>query len=175
MKNKKLIAATVALASTMLAPTAIWASEKNVTVAARALGFIEPKLSGSVRAVVFYNKGNSASLAEARSIRTALSKKKVKGASFSVTLASAANTSAASGSKVVFLTRGLKSRHKAIFSAASSARAITISSDLSCVRTNMCVVGVKSSPKTEILVSRSARQKTRVRFSSAFLMLVKEV
>lgn len=163
------------MASTALAPIAVWASEKEVSVATRALGFVEPKLKGNVKAVVFYNKGNASSLSEARSIRTALAKKNVKGAGFSVTLAPASNASAASGSKVVFLTSGLKPRHRAIFNAASSAKAVTISSDLSCVRSNLCVIGVKSSPKTEILVSRNARQKTRVRFSSAFLMLVKEI
>lgn len=175
MKLKMLTGIAAVLASTTLAPTSVNASEKEVAVATRALSFIEPTLKGSVKTVVFYKDGDAASRSEAQRIRSALSGKKVKGASFSVTLASASNTSAASGAKVVFVARGLKSRHASIFSAASAARAITISSDLSCVRSGKCVVGVKSSPKAEILVSRQARQKTKVGFASAFLMLVNEV
>ena len=175
MFHKRQLISVAVLALALGFPVSAATSAKDLAVATRALGFVEPSFRGSVKTVVYYNAGNSASLTEANQIRTALTGKKIKGAALSVSVVPASNVRAASNAQVVFLASGVGSRQSAIFDAASAANAITISSDLSCVRRGFCVVGVKSAPKTEIIVNRSAGRKSRVSFTSAFLMLVKEI
>ncbi len=142
-------------------------SAKDVAVAVRALGFSEPRLTPAAEIVILYEAGDEASEADAKAIRGGVSG---RGA---VRLAPSSELSSISGARVVFLAAGVRNQ-PAIFAAASRQRAVTISSDMNCVKEAHCVIGVKAQPTVQIVVSRSAREASNVRFSQAFLMLVRE-
>lgn len=168
---KSLFCAGAALLSATAGDAAT--SQKDIAVLARVLAFMEPGLTGVVPAVIFYESGDPASEADARFIRAAIANSGLKNAQLTARLVSSREVGAIAGAKVVFLAAGT-SNQAAIFAASAKQGAITISTDMNCVRAGRCVVGVRSTPKVEIVVGRSAREASRVRFSQAFLMLVRE-
>jgi hypothetical protein len=146
-------------------------TDKDLQVATRAMGFVEPPFSGSVTIAVVHDSG---SLAEAKQIAGSLSGASVKGASVKAKLVDADQLAQLDGSKVAILTSGLGGKQSGIFSEASKRGVITMSTDMACVNAGRCVVGVASTPKVEIVVSKAAREASKAKFSSAFLMMIKE-
>jgi hypothetical protein len=158
----------------LLAPPALAeAGARNMAVATRALGFMEPKLAGPTVVAIVYDSGDSASEADAREIARGLAVSAPAGVSFQPQLVPENGLGALGRVRVVFLAAGV-SNPATVFAAASKARAVTLSFDLACVRVGRCVIGVRTAPKVEILVSRAARQASGIKFSQAFLMLVTE-
>jgi hypothetical protein len=77
---------------------------------------------------------------------------------------------------VAFLAEGLPpSRLDDISNAAATGGVLTISTDLACVKTSKCVLGVVTKPRVEIYYSPAAAEAAHINFSSAFLMLVKQI
>jgi hypothetical protein len=46
---------------------------------------------------------------------------------------------------------------------------------MGCVRSDRCVVGVSTSPRVEIVVSRAAAKAAGVSFSQAFRVMIREI
>jgi hypothetical protein len=82
---------------------------------------------------------------------------------------------AQSGARIIIVPEGQGASHGAIAAAARQLRAVTLSTDMSCVRSGHCVVGVATSPRVEIVVSRSAATASRVSFSQAFRVMIREI
>lgn len=146
---------------------------RDIAVATRAIGFMEPKLAGATTVAVVHAAGDAASEADAGQMVRALSSASVNGITFKPQLVASNDLGAIGRSRVVFVASRTPNQ-AAIFAAASKAHAVTISFDMACVAAGHCVVGVRTSPKVEIIVNRTARQASDVRFSQAFLMLVTE-
>jgi hypothetical protein len=145
-----------------------------VLVAGRVASFLQPGLSGTVTAAIIYRPGDAGSERETRAIERALGGGLVVG---SLTLRPHRVSSNAlgdlAGAKVAFVTVGTDYREIA---AAASARSIlTIGSDPACTRAAQCVVTISASSRVQITVSRAATRAARLKFSSAFLMLIKEI
>jgi hypothetical protein len=154
---------------------AIAATDKDIQVASRTIGFIEPALTGAVSTAIVYDKNNAASRAEADQIRAALiAQGAVKAATLKPQLVDVEALDGLANSKIAFVTGGLSGQQVAIFKEASRRGIVTISTDMSCVNAGRCVVGVASSPKVQIVVSRAARAATNAKFGAAFMMLITE-
>jgi hypothetical protein len=150
-------------------------ADKDIQVAVRTIGFVEPAYTGQVTTAIVYDKSSAASRAEAEQIRAALmAKGSVKSATLRPQLVEQDALDGLASSKIAILTTGLSSQHEAIFREASRRGILTISTDMSCVTAGRCVVGVTSSPKVQIVVNRAARAASNTRFGAAFLMLVTE-
>ena len=146
---------------------------RDLAVATRAIGFLEPKLSGPTVVAVVYGAGDGASEADANAIAHGLSAASLGGVSFKPQLVASTDLAAIARARVVFVAAKTPNR-AAVFGASSKAHAVTISFDMGCVDAGQCVVGVSTEPKVAIVVSRAARQASEVKFSQAFLMLVTE-
>ncbi|RSU45246.1 hypothetical protein BRX43_19630 [Sphingomonas sp. S-NIH.Pt15_0812] len=85
------------------------------------------------------------------------------------------NLAQMSGTRAAFVTSGLRSYQNDLAETASEQAILTITSDTGCVVAGRCVVGITEGAKTQIVVSKEAARRSRIRFGSAFLMLVKEV
>jgi hypothetical protein len=150
-------------------------TDKDVLVASRTIGFIEPALTGSIPTAIIYDKNNATSRSEAELIKSALvSINKVKTATIKPQLVDIEALDGLANSKVAFLTSGLSSQQAAIFKETSRRGIVSISTDMSCVTSERCVVGVASSPKVQIVISRTARVATNAKFGAAFMMLITE-
>ena len=121
----------------------------NVLIAARVASFLQPGLAGQVTAAIIYQPGDAGSEREARAIERALG-----------------------GARVAFVTTGTDYREIA---AATAPRSIlTISSDPACASQALCVVTISATSRVQITVSRAATKAAKLKFNSAFLMLIKE-
>lgn len=174
-KRSGLMAAAAVLLS--LSPLAAIAdtSDKDLQVATRALGFLDPALAGTVTTAIVYDKGNAASQAEAQKIVAAFGAGlAAKGATLKPKLVDVDQIGQMGDAKVVVLTSGLGGKQAGIFAEAAKRGAVTVSTDMACVNSGKCVVGVASAPKVEIVISKAAREASKVKFAAAFLMMVKE-
>lgn len=149
-------------------------TEETVQVGWRAASFLQPRLSGVVPAAIVYQPGNEASEREARVIERQLAGGLGAGSlRLTPRKVSATALHELAGTRVAFVTRG--TNYRQIGSAAAARSILTITSDLGCVRGGYCALAVQSAPKVQITVSRAACTAAKVRFNSAFLMLVKEI
>jgi len=146
----------------------------TVLVAARVASFLQPALDGQVTAAIIYRPGDTASEREARAIERGLGGGLVVGG---ITLRPRRVASNAlgelAGARVAFVTTGTDYREIA---AATAPRSIlTISGDPACTREALCVVTISNKSRVQITVSRAAAKAAKLKFNSAFLMLIKEI
>jgi len=150
------------------------ASSSTVLVAGRVASFLQPALSGTVTAAIVYRPGDYASEREARLIERALAGGLTVGA---LTLRPRRVASTAlgdlGGARVAFVT--VNTDYREIAAAAAPRAILTISGDPACTRAAACVVSISATSTVQITVSRAATRAARLKFNSAFLMLIKEI
>ena len=59
--------------------------------------------------------------------------------------------------------------------AANSAGALSVSTDMGCVESGGCVMGVQSAPSVRIVVNRGNASAASVSFAAAFAMMIEEI
>ena len=151
-------------------------AELNVPIAARVVSFLQPPPSGAMTAAILFDPDNSASEAEANAIERSIGSGLAAGRSaIHARRIPIGAIGSLSGYSIAFVTTGLRTEQGGIAAAAAKASVLTISSDPACVQASRCVVGITSTPKTQITVNRAAARAANIRFGSAFLMLVKEI
>ena len=77
--------------------------------------------------------------------------------------------------RVAFVMEGTQAYMDKIATAANAYHILTMSADLTCVRTDKCVLGMTTEPATDIYFSKSAADAAKITFAPAFLMLVKQI
>lgn len=169
---------TLALASALVWPGTAGAetSKKDVLVASRALNFITPKADGTVTAAIIYDPSDAASKADADALVATIGDKLKAGkVSLSAKLVDIANLGDLGGARIAFIAKNTANHHGAIANALASSGVLAASTDLSCVESGKCALGVRTSPKVEIFVNKAAAGAAGIDFLPAFLMMVKEV
>jgi hypothetical protein len=161
------IAALVAAVAVFAAPAEA-TTPRDLQVIARAVGFVNGLPRGVVNVAVVDGPGADAVMAAMANGVSAggltLNPRRV-----------ALNALATSGARVIIVPEGQGASHAAIASAARGMRAVTVSTDMSCVRAGRCVVGVASSPRVEIVVSRIAAAAADISFGQAFRVMIREI
>lgn len=161
-------------AAMLAAPASAQMTDSAVQVAGRVATFLQPALSGEVTAAILYQPGSAASENEARAIERALGRGLAVGAlRLKPRRVSSDTLAGLAGAKVAFVTTGVN--YKALAPATASRSILTISSDPRCAQAGHCMVTIISRPKVQIVVSKAASRAAQLRFSSGFLMLVKEI
>jgi hypothetical protein len=77
------------------------------------------------------------------------------------------------GAEVLFVTRGVN--YAAVGAEARARRVITIGSDIACVRSGACVIGISTDPTVEIIVNHTAAAAVGASFKAAFRMMIQEI
>jgi len=155
------------------APTA---AELNVPVAARVVSFLQPAPTGVTTVAILYSPDSPASISEAGTIERAMAGGVSAGRATIRTKRVTADTlGSLAGYRAAFVTAGLKAAYPGIAQAATRASVVTIGSDQSCVQSGGCIVGITGGARVQIIVNRAAARAAKVKFGSAFLMLVKEI
>jgi hypothetical protein len=78
------------------------------------------------------------------------------------------------GLKVAFIAAGMEAHYSRVLDYARKNGTLTISADFSCARAGLCAVGVSSTPRIEVIISRQAALSCGIEFSEAFRMMVTE-
>ena len=155
----------------MLSGTA-QAQVKDIEVAARTFKFIEGAPSGSAVLGIVSDPSVSASSSQANAIKSALgSGKSFGGINLSPKIVS---PDSIDGVDLLFVTDGLGAQHSKIGQTASAKKLLSFSTDKSCVESKHCFMSVQSSPKVEILVSRTATDAAGLKLKQALKMMVEE-
>lgn len=149
-------------------------TSNSVQVGARVASFQLAAPKGPTTAAIVYERGDPPSEAEARLIERTLGNGLSVGAMRLVPKRVATDElRELTGARVAFVTKGID--YRSVARAVDGQPILTIGSDLACAQAAHCAVAVTSGAKVQIYVSREACSAARIRFSAAFLMLVKEI
>ncbi|BAI73455.1 hypothetical protein AZL_028170 [Azospirillum sp. B510] len=150
---------------------------KDVQVIAKTLGFTVPPLTGAVKVAVVFDPASPASQKDADDLKGILgSGLAVGAATLSPVLVPIAQLDAGlNGTGLVLVTSGLSAQQERVFAAAKAKKLISVSPDAACVRSGHCVMGIKSEPKVEIVINKSAADASSVSFAPAFRMMISEI
>lgn len=162
------LAAVPALAAT---------NKDDLAVGVKSIPLLEKKIQGSAAVAVVFNPADAESKGEADVIKGIFDGglDAPGGVKLSASLVPVSELGKISGSQIVVLTGGLKSYFEAIATAVNGAGVLSLSTDLECVRSNKCILGIVSKPSVEIYYSSKAAADANVSFATAFTMLVKKI
>ncbi|MAK64292.1 MAG: hypothetical protein CMF75_06045 [Maricaulis sp.] len=147
-------------------------TQRDLEVIGRALSFVEGA-SGSDRTVAIVY--DAASEGEAQALASTMDGGLSAGrVTLNARLVPLAEAGSLGGSDAAVLL-GAASGDAGVFSAASSAGVMTVSTDMGCVQSGNCVMGVQSAPSVRIVVNRSAADASSVSFAAAFAMMIEEI
>jgi hypothetical protein len=163
---------TAMLCASRIAMSAV--SDGDLKVAARALSFMVNAPVGTVRVGIVYSPSNPQSAADAAELQRLMAAGLRVGNLTLQPVMVRVDDIAGVQVALFFLTEGAGTAGH-IGEAIRARRLPCITTDLSRVREGACAIGVRSSPRVEILVNQAAAEASGVRFSTAFRMLITEL
>jgi hypothetical protein len=165
---KRLAAALLATSVLFAAHAQAATTARDLQVIARAVGFINGLPRGAIDVAIVEGPG-------ANALAAAMGRRVTAGGMTLNPRLVPISRLAASGVRVIIVPEGQHASHMAIATAAHTLSAVTLSTDMNCVRSGHCVVGVSASPRVEIVVSRAAAAASGVSFSQAFRVMIREI
>ncbi len=144
----------------------------DLQIAARALSFMDKPLTGRVRVGILYAPDSPRSVAQAESLRSMLGEGMRAGALELTPQLVKIGDAAHVNVDFYFLTE-----YVALAEARTAATAgrPCVTTDFAQVQQGTCLMGVRSSPKVEIVVNRAAAKQSGVTFSTVFRVMIKEI
>jgi len=147
---------------------------REIQVAGRTLTFLDNGPTGKVVFAVVFDPSKPASVAERDEVMAALGSGMSVGGITVVGRAVELNSLGSAGDAGAFyLTHGVNYTAAGAF--AKSKKILSISSDMACVQSGACVMGVAASPKVEIVVNSATAKAEGIVFKAAFKMMIKEI
>jgi len=150
-------------------------TNRDLLVAARALGFLESPPTGEVTLGIVFDPSTPRSQREAENILRLIGggvrsgRLLVRGQLLS--LSDLTNTNI----KLIFVSEFIGSSGAALDQLIASRDLLCITTDMELVRSGHCVMGVSASPRVEIVINREMADATDTRFSSMFRMMISEI
>lgn len=148
----------------------------DIAIALKTLPMLSSPLKGRVMAGIIYDRNDQESLKDANAIAEIIDGGLIApgGATIVSTLVPSDDLAKLAVAKVAFIAKGTGSSFDAIASETRRLGILTISSDLTCVKHDKCILGVVSSPSVEIYYSPDAAESSHVNFIHSFSMLVRQ-
>jgi hypothetical protein len=176
-QSARRVALVSALCLMLVVPARSWAADmtaKDVQIAAKAIGFLQPAPSGDVTVAIVYPAGDAAGKQAAEVIAGYFgSGLKAHGATLTPKVVD--TTALGSGSGYVAVIVVDAASGDAAMRAAQAQHIPCITSDLAAVQAGHCTVGISTAGKIDIVVNRALAAAAGFSFGAAFLMLVREV
>ncbi|MFA4995360.1 MAG: hypothetical protein WC521_08690 [Bdellovibrionales bacterium] len=156
-----------------------YATDKtDIAVGMKTLSMLNVKPSGIITVAVVYDPTSVASKADADSIKEEIDNgvDVPRGIKLDSVLVSTNELGKLERAKIIFIAKSVAIRNfDAISVAASNAGALSISTDIDCVKANKCVIGIVSKPNVEIYLSTLAAERAKIGFAQVFMMLTKQI
>lgn len=147
---------------------------REIQVAGRTLTFLDGGPSGKVVFAIVFDPSKPASVAEKDEVMSALGGGMAAGGATIVGKPVDAGAAAGAGDVgAYYLTHGVN--YAAVGGIAKSKKVLSISSDMACVQSGACVMGVAATPKVEIVVNSATAAAVGAKFKAAFKMMIKEI
>jgi len=147
---------------------------KDAQVLGRTLSYVGDGMAGVVVVGIVLAPGSPASQQDAELVRAVIGEGFSAGrVKLETRLLLVDQLSSVSGVNALYVTLG-SAGYPSVMLAAQRLHVPTVSADMACVERAACVVGFTSEPTVQIVISRAAADRTGVRFTQAFRMLVTE-
>lgn len=150
----------------------------DLSVMLKTLPLLTNPPASPVAIAVVFDPANAASRSDAEGVKAVLeSGIRAPGDLVLVPqLISVTDLSALSKNRIVIIAQGVpETAFPSIHALTVPASALTISTDLACVKSNKCVLGIVSKPRVQVFYSALAAEESKISFASSFTMLVKQV
>jgi ABC-type uncharacterized transport system substrate-binding protein len=146
----------------------------DLQVAARALSFMERPLVGSVRVGILYAPNDQRSVREAEALSALLGNGLKAGKLELKPLLVKIGDAATARVDLFFLTEFVG------VAQASAARIAVlkvpcVTTDIAQVESGACLMGVRSSPKVQIMINRAAAKDSGITFATVFRVMITEI
>jgi hypothetical protein len=174
---RRLCKALATCAAIALGTAPAWAevSSLDLQVAGRALSFLAKPLTGEVTVGIVYSPANGQSLQTAQALQKQLGGGlRVGNLTLKPVLVSVADAPRANVG-FFFVTPGIGTEATALSDITRAKQIPCVTTDLSQVTAGRCAVGVRSTPKIEIVVNRAAAAASGTTFSTVFRMMITEI
>ncbi len=158
----------------MSAPTFAEMTPTDLQIAARALSFMERPLAGSVRVGILYAPDNPRSVREAEALRDLLAAGQ-KAGKLELTPSLVGIHDVAAAKVDLFFLAGFVSVAAANGAGISALKVPCVTTDIAQVEGGACLMGVRSSPKVQIMINRAAARATGVTFATVFRVMITEI
>jgi hypothetical protein len=145
---------------------------KDVQVILKSIGFLTSKPLGDVKIAVVFDPANTASKADADSIKSLLDAAKGGSVVPAASLLAISQLSSLDSLAAVVADGVSPAGLEALAGVAKAKKILTISTDPTCARTGKCVLSVRSDPKVEILFNGAV---SSVEFLPNFRMMITEL
>jgi hypothetical protein len=147
----------------------------ELQIAARALSFLERPLAGRVRVGLVYSSADPRSVRQADSLQRLLEQNARYGSLELRPVRVEIGAAAQADVDLFLLTDYIGEAGTKLRGAMAAKQIACMTTDVAQVRAGTCVMGVRSSPKVEILVHREAAIASGTTFAAAFRMLITEL
>jgi hypothetical protein len=150
---------------------------KDIQVAAKTFSFINPPVTGTIKIAIVFDASIAQSQADAEALKGILGSGLVAGQATLVPVMMPLDQvdKGLDGMGAVFVTSGLSAHFDRIFTASKAMKLLSVSTDSVCVQAGRCVMGVKTAPKVEIVISKAAAEASSITFGQAFRMMISEI
>ncbi len=170
--------ATVCVFLVFICPSAHATDQLDISTGLKTLLLMTNRVSGLIAVAVVFDPANPESRMDAENIRSAIDSGNGVPGGLKMTAELVGYTSflKSTDAKVAFLAKAIPvSSFDTISATAQSSGILTISTDLDCVKSGKCVLGIMSKPRVEIYYSPAAAEAAHINFAPAFIMLAKQV
>ncbi|TAL04369.1 MAG: hypothetical protein EPO08_01565 [Rhodospirillaceae bacterium] len=150
------------------------ATQSDLVIAARALGFMENGPKGDVTVGIVYDPTSNQSVQDADGVQKILSEGLKVGNLTLKPVMVKTDEIAAAKVGLFFLTEGVGGDGMKVAVVEKTKHIPCVTVDLPQVRNGACVMGVQSQPKVEILVNRAAAADSGMTFAAVFRMMITE-
>ena len=146
----------------------------DLNLAARVLSFMETPPSGNVRLGILYARGNEQSLLDATAVARLLGAGLKAGNVVFIAVLVPLDDARRASVDAFFLPEGVADPVGLVAEATAARKLPCITVDLPRVQDGSCVLGLRTLPKIQIYLSRSAAARSNTTFASVFRMMVTE-
>jgi ABC-type uncharacterized transport system substrate-binding protein len=147
----------------------------DLQVAARALSFMEAPLTGTVRVGIVHDPANPRSTRQAQEMQVMLSDGLQVGNVELRPVMVGLDEASAADVDLFFLTEYLSSQELLLAAISTTRQIPCITTDVAQVQRGACLMGVRSTPKVEILVNRAASIDSGMAFATVFRVMITEL
>ncbi len=174
MKRNILFAASMLAWATLDATVSAAVTTTDLQVAARALSFMERPFAGVVRVGILYSANSPRSLREAETLRGLLGDG-MKIGKLELRPVLVATTDAARANVDMFFLTEFVGADDAIAAGIAASQRPCVTTDFAQVESGVCLMGVRSAPKVQIVVNRETAKVSGVEFATVFRVMITEI
>lgn len=165
----------MALAAFSLSPAALATSGKDVKIIFHVFDYVAQPSDSQPRIGILFDGKSLASTNDARFILEALNKENSRRRSaWTAELVDVRELDRIEAPRALVLADQMNVYFDQVEQFARRTKTLLLSSDLDCVRSAKCTIGVASSPRVEIILNAQQAAASHIQFTEAFRMMVTE-